>query len=121
MSLPTSGEIPVLLHNPRCSKSRATHALLEERGVAFHVREYLQEPLSAEELGDLERRLGKQASQWLRKGEAAYEQAGLGAAASDQEVRAAIAKQPILMERPILVSAEAAAIGRPPENVLSIL
>lgn len=121
MSLPASGDDPLLLHNPRCSKSRATQALLEERGVSFQVREYLKEPLSAEELVELERRLGKPAREWVRKGEAAYAEASLSADSSDDELRAAMVAQPILMERPILVSAAKAAVGRPPENVLGLL
>ena len=111
----------VLLHNPRCSKSRATHALLEERGVEFSVRLYLDDPLSVEELEELGRRLEKSTADWVRKGESVFREAGLGSDSSDAELRAAIAKHPILMERPILVSAEQAAVGRPPENVLALL
>ena len=121
MSLPASGDDPLLLHNPRCSKSRATKSLLEEKGVAFRVREYLQDPLSEQELEELGRRLGKSPGEWVRKGESAFQDAGLSAESDDAALRAAIAQHPILMERPILVSAGAAAIGRPPENVLALV
>lgn len=119
MALPGPGDALVLLHNPRCSKSRATRALLEERGASFGVREYLNDPLSAAELEELAKRLGKATSDWVRKGESVYQETGL-AGASDEALREAIAANPILMERPILVSAERAAIGRPPENVLDL-
>ncbi len=121
MSLPGPDDGLVLLHNPRCSKSRATHALLEERGVTFVVRQYLDHPLSVEELEELGRRLGRPASEWVRKGEAEYGEAALGQQSGDAELRAAMARHPILMERPILVSAQQAAVGRPPENVLKLL
>ena len=121
MSLSGPDDGLVLLHNPRCSKSRATHALLEERGVAFAVRLYLDDPLSVEELEELGKCLDKPTSAWLRKGESAFEAAGLNPDSSEAELRAAMAQHPILMERPILVSAKQAAVGRPPENVLALL
>jgi arsenate reductase len=93
---------------------------LEERGAAFTLREYLGDPLSAAELEDLGRRLGKPTGEWVRKGESAFKEGGL-ADAADEALREAIAKTPILMERPILVTADRAAIGRPPENVLELL
>jgi len=120
MPLPGPGDGLLLLHNPRCSKSRATHALLEEKGAAFRVREYLNDPLTVAELAELARRLGKPTREWVRKGESVYRESGLDHA-NESELRDAIAAQPILMERPILVSADRAAIGRPPENVLELL
>jgi arsenate reductase len=120
MALPGPGDGLLLLHNPRCSKSRATHALLEERGATFAVREYLSEPLSEAELDELATRLGKPFSEFVRSGEAVYKETGLAGSGEDA-LRAAIAAHPILMERPVLVSAENAAIGRPPENVLELL
>ncbi len=109
-----------LLHNPRCSKSRQAKALLEERGVAFRERRYLEEPLSPAELTELARRLGRPAAEWVRRGEAAYREAGLGPDASDGDVLAAMADHPILIERPILVGPERAVLGRPPEKVLEL-
>jgi len=110
----------MLLHNPRCSKSRATYALLEEKGAVFTVREYLNDPLSAAELEELGKRLGKATSEFVRAGESVYKESGL-AGSGDDELRNAMAESPILMERPVLVSADRAAIGRPPENVLELL
>ena len=120
MPLPGSGDALVLLHNPRCSKSRATLALLEERGASFTLREYLNDPLSVGELEELALRLGKPCSEWVRKGESVYKESGLAGAGEDA-LRDAIAANPILMERPILVSTARAAIGRPPEDVLELL
>ena len=121
MALPTSDDELLLLHNPRCSKSRAALSLLEERGVAFAVREYLEDPLSREELASLVERLGRPARDLVRKQEAAFREAGCSADSSDDEILAATAAAPILMERPILVRGRRAAIGRPPEDVLELL
>lgn len=120
MALPDDDRL-LLLHNPRCSKSRATHALLEAEGVTFEARLYLEEPLSAAELQELAKRLGRPASEWVRRKEAAFEEAGLQAQAAEAEIVEAIAAHPILMERPILVRGPRAAIGRPPEKVLELL
>lgn len=111
----------VLLHNPNCSKSRQTKVLLEERGVSFEVRPYLEQPLSRLELDDLARRLARPVREWVRAGEAAYAEAGLDDDAKDDAILAAIATHPILLERPILVSARRAIVGRPPEQVLALL
>ncbi len=113
---------PLLLHNPRCSKSRALHAALEERGVAFETRAYLDEPLSLDELADLHAKLGAPAAALVRSKEPEYAEAGLSDASGEAELLAAIARFPRLLERPVLVVADRAAIGRPgPENALAIL
>ena len=111
----------VLLHNPRCSKSRAARALLEERGIAFVERRYLEDPLSRGELEDLERRLARPPSEWVRRGEDAYAQAGLDASSDASALLGAMAAHPILMERPIAIRGERAVVGRPPENVLELV
>ena len=111
----------VLYHNPRCSKSRAALALLRERGVEPSVVEYLERPLGVSELENLARKLGRPVGEWVRTGEGVYREAGLSAASSPAELLAAMAEHPILMERPIVVRGERAAVGRPPENVLAIL
>lgn len=120
MALPTDDSNVLLLHNPRCSKSRATRALLEERGVTFTERLYLEEPLDRAELSDLAARLARPPAQWVRRGEAAYAQAGLAAGASDDQLLDAMAEHPILMERPIVVRGARARVGRPPEDVLAL-
>jgi len=121
MALPGPGDSPLLLHNPRCSKSRAALALLEEKGVAFRIRPYLEEPLGRDELEELRRRLGRPVREWLRRGEAAFAESGVSADAGDETLLDLLASNPILMERPILVVAGRAVVGRPPENVLALL
>jgi arsenate reductase len=111
----------VLLHDPRCSKSRAARALLEERGVAFEERRYLEEPLSRAELADLARKLARPPGEWLRRGEEAWRSSGLGEDVSDDAILDAMARHPILIERPILVGERRAIVGRPPEAILDLV
>lgn len=120
MALPEDDTL-LLLHNPRCSKSRAARTLLEERGIAFEERRYLDEPLSREEIDDLCGRLGRPVSEWVRTGEGAYGEAALDAESADAEILAAIVRHPILLERPIAVRGARAVVGRPPENVLDLV
>jgi len=110
----------LLLHNARCSKSRATQALLEEHGHAFQLRFYLEEPLTREELEELRSRLGRPVHEWIRRGEAAYAEAGLGDNPSEAELLDAMAEHPILVERPIVIRGAAARVGRPPSAVLEL-
>ncbi|MEX2319740.1 MAG: arsenate reductase (glutaredoxin) [Saccharospirillum sp.] len=111
----------VLYHNPRCSKSREAKALLDDKGVDYEVRLYLSEPLSVGELQGLVNRLGIPAADVLRRKEADYETAGLDNSSSEQQILEAIARFPKLLERPILVTAKGARIGRPPEAIREIL
>jgi arsenate reductase len=120
VALPSGDEI-VLLHNPRCSKSRAALELLEERGVPFTERRYLDQPLDVAELAELGERLASPPAEWVRKGEAAYGEAGLSGEATDDALLQAMAERPILMERPILVRGDRAVVGRPPERILELL
>jgi arsenate reductase len=113
-------DLPTLLHNPRCSKSRATKALLDERGFEYRERRYLDEPLSKAELADLAKRLGLPARQWVRSSEPEFRQAGIDAKATDEAILAAMVRYPILLERPILIVGSRAIVGRPPEKVLEI-
>jgi len=119
--MPLSHDTPVLLHNPRCSKSRATHALLSERGVEFIERCYLDDPLDREELLDLKARLGVPVIAFVRTGESAFDEAGLAKDAPEQALLDALVAHPILLQRPILVNGARAAVGRPPEDVLALL
>lgn len=118
--LPPMNEI-VLYHNPRCSKSRAARALLEERGVEFRIVCYLDDPPGRSELEALGRKLGLPASEWIRAREDAYAQAGLGAGSSEAQLLDAMAAAPILIERPVLVRGERAVVGRPTERLLELL
>jgi arsenate reductase len=111
-----------IYHNPRCSKSRQTLALLEEKGIAPKIVKYLETPPSAAELKRILKKLGLKARDILRKGEAAYDELGLeDSGHTDDELLALMVKNPILIERPIVVSGDRAAIGRPPEAVLKIV
>ncbi len=111
-----------IYHNPRCSKSRQTLALLEGRGVNPKIVLYLETPLSVNEIKAVLEKLGKSPRDIMRKGEASYKELNLGdAEKTDAELINAMVDNPILIERPIVVSGGRAAIGRPPELVLEIL
>jgi len=111
-----------IYHNPRCSKSRATLALLQEQGVQADVVEYLKAPPSVAELEDILDMLGLEPRDLIRKKEAEYREAGLDdMGLSREQLVEAMVKHPKLIERPIVISNGRAAIGRPPEKVLEIL
>lgn len=111
-----------IYHNPRCSKSRQALALLEERGIAPRVVEYLRRPPSAPELKAILKKLGLRPRDLLRKGEPLYAELGLkDRDVDDDSLIALMVANPILIERPIVVSGNKAALGRPPESVLEIL
>ncbi|MCD9007531.1 arsenate reductase (glutaredoxin) [Luteimonas sp. XNQY3] len=111
-----------LLHNPRCSKSRAALELLQAHGIEADVVRYLDTPLDADALRTLLRRLDIAPRGLLRTGEDAYREFGLADEALDDEALiAAMAAHPKLIERPILVRGEHAVIGRPTERLLELL
>jgi len=110
-----------IYHNPRCTKSRAALALLTERNLTPHVVEYLTNPPSAAELGRITRLLGVKPEALVRKGEEVYKREFAKRTLSDAEWLDALARHPVLIERPIVVVGDRAVIGRPPENVLSLL
>ena len=111
-----------IFHNPRCSKSRATLALLEKRGLAPKIRLYLEEPPDAAELRSIVRKLGIPARSLLSTGETEYREQGLDDdSLSEEQLIEAMAATPRLIERPIVVAGRRAAVGRPPEAVLEIL
>jgi arsenate reductase len=111
-----------IYHDPRCSKSRATLALLEERGAKPNVIEYLKTPPSVAELKSVLRKLKLKPHDLLRTGEPRYAELGLKTRKlGDDELIALMVANPSLIERPIVVAGGKAAIGRPPENVLAIL
>jgi arsenate reductase len=111
-----------IFHNPRCSKSRATLALLQEQGYEPAIRLYLDNPPDQAELQAILRKLGISARQLIRKGESEFRELGLADESLDEAALiAAMASHPRLIERPIVISGRRAAIGRPPESVLEIL
>ena len=109
-----------LYHNPRCSKSRQTLALLEENDVDLTTIEYLKNPLNADQIKAVAEQLGVSVRDITRTGETEYQEQHLDDA-SDDQLAEAIAATPILMQRPIVVHGSTARIGRPPESVLEIL
>lgn len=110
-----------IYHNPRCTKSRETLALLREKGVEPEVVEYLKTPPTVSEIKALIGKLNIAPGALLRSKEEPYARLGLSATSSADAVAKAIAKEPVLLERPVVVVGDKAAIGRPPENVLAIL
>ncbi|MDC3263805.1 arsenate reductase (glutaredoxin) [Porticoccaceae bacterium] len=111
-----------IYHNPRCSKSRQTLSLLQDQGLEPEIVLYLQTPPNSQTLSLLLKKLGLNARQLLRRGEQEYKDQNLAdASLSEQQVIAAMTQSPKLIERPIVVNGQRAAIGRPPESVLEIL
>ncbi len=112
----------ILYHNPRWGKSRGAVSLLEESGVEFTKVEYLKNPLNRNEILSLSNKLGMAPSGIVRKNEASYKENNFGEILDDDEAMAvAIEKFPKIMERPIAVKGAKAVIGRPPENVLTLV
>ncbi|MBW0103655.1 arsenate reductase (glutaredoxin) [Pseudonocardia sp. KRD291] len=108
-------------HNPRCSKSRATLDLLAERGVEPTVRRYLDDPPTRAELVEVLAALGTDDPLTItRTGEARYRELGLKGA-DGETLLDALAANPVLVERPIVLTGGRAAIGRPPEDVLPLI
>jgi arsenate reductase len=110
-----------IYHNPRCGKSRAGLALLHAKGVEPTVIEYLKTPPSKEELRAIVKKLGITPAALVRTGEEIYKRKFKGKAMTDEQWLDALAKNPILIERPIVVKGARAAVGRPPEKVLEVL
>jgi arsenate reductase (glutaredoxin) len=110
-----------IYHNPRCTKSRNTLGLLQERGHEPRVVEYLKEPPTKSELEALLAKLGLKPEQLVRKGEEIYKAKYAGKKLTDAQWIDAMVADPILIERPIVVSGQRAVIGRPPQNVLQLL
>ena len=110
-----------IYHNPRCSKSRQTLALIQDAGVTPEICLYLETPPNEAELRDIIAKLGIEATALLRKGETEYKQAGLSDNSSAEEAINAMLKYPKLIERPIVVKGAKAVLGRPPENVQTLL
>ena len=111
-----------IYHNPRCSKSRATLVLLEEKGIKADIILYLDQPPSPETLAEILDQLGMKPRELLRKKESEYKLHQLNdESLSDAQLITTMCRFPRLIERPIVVNNGKAAIGRPPEKVLEIL
>ena len=111
-----------IYHNPRCSKSRQTLEILNKKNIDIDIVEYLKSPLDINEISNLLEKLGYTARDLLRKGEDVYKNENLSDKSLTEDFLIdMMSKNPILIERPIVVSNGKAVIGRPPENVLEIL
>ena len=109
-------------HNPRCSKSRTTLQLIESKGVKPNIVLYLTNPPSAEELSNALKCLNMEVREIIRKGEAAYSENNLAdQTLSTKKIIDILVKNPILIERPIVIKGDEAVIGRPPENILNLI
>lgn len=114
--------IPTIYHNPRCSTSRKTLALLQEAGQKPKVIEYLKDTPNAEQLSDLISKTGLPVREIIRTKETIYKELGLdNPKLSDTDLIAAMAQHPILINRPIVVTDKGALLCRPAESVLNIL
>jgi arsenate reductase len=110
-----------LYHNPRCSKSRETLALLESHGQEPRIIEYLKTPPTAAELKVIIAKLGIKPADLVRKSEEIYKSTYAGKTLTDAQWIDAMVKHPILIERPIAIRGNTAVLGRPPENVKKLL
>ena len=111
-----------IFHNPRCSKSRQTLSLIQEKNIDINIIEYLKTPPDISQLKQILKQLGYEPRQLMRKSEQIYKDLDLGNENNTAEdLVIAMTQNPILIERPIVLSGEKAAIGRPPESVLNIL
>ena len=110
-----------IYHNPRCRKSRETLKLVEESGKDFEIVEYLKTPPTEDELRDLVVKLGLPVEYLIRKGETLFKEEFKGKDILEDDWYKILADNPILIERPIIISNGEAVIGRPPENVNKFL
>lgn len=111
-----------IFHNPRCSKSRATRQLLDDKGVSVEIVEYLKTPPSAAELDEILDLLNMEPRDLMRKQETPYTELNLADESLDRAALIqAMVDNPILIERPIVIKGNKAIIGRPPENVLELM
>lgn len=109
-----------IFHNPKCGKSRQTLQLLQEHGIRPEVVEYLKNPPSAEELAEIAKKLGLKPSEFVRAKEEAFQKLKLKDA-GEKRLLEAMAENPVLIERPIVIKGKKAVLGRPPENALELI
>jgi len=111
----------IIWHNPRCSKSRNTMALLEEKGIEAEVVKYLETPPTKEKLKEVLKMLGVSARELMRTKEEVYKELGLKDVKDEEKLIEVMVENPKLIERPIVIKDGKAVIGRPIENVLELL
>ncbi|HHN74974.1 MAG TPA: arsenate reductase (glutaredoxin) [Acidobacteria bacterium] len=111
----------VILHNPRCSKSRQGLEVLAGAGVEHQTWRYLDDPPTVDELREIGRRLGRPPIDWLRRKEEAFRASGLDAQAEDEALYELMARHPKVIERPIVIRGRRAVLGRPPEAIREVL
>jgi len=107
-------------HNPRCSKSRQTLGILEEKGIEAEVVKYLEKTLSVEELKEILKKLNISARELMRTKEDEYKSLDLKSENDEEKLLEAMANHPKLIERPIVIKGDKAVLGRPPEKVLEL-
>ncbi len=110
-----------LYHNPRCSKSREGLAILKDRNLDFEIVEYLKAPLTKEELSDIIKKLNIAPIDLVRKNESIWKEKYKSQNLDNEQVLNAMVEHPKLIERPILVNENLAVVGRPPEQLISII
>ncbi len=110
-----------ILHNPRCSKSRQGLAILTDAKVDFEIIEYLKTPLSEKEIKDIITKLNMEPIDLVRKGEAIWKENFKGKDLSNNQIIKAMADNPKLIERPIVIHNDKAVLGRPSEKIITLL
>ena len=110
-----------IYHNPRCTKSRQGVALLKEKDVNFEVIKYLEDPITEKELKDIIKKLGITPMALVRKNEAIWKSNFKGKDLSDEDIIKAMISNPKLIERPIVINGDKAVVGRPTEQILTII
>ena len=110
-----------IYHNPRCSKSRQTLSLIEEKNKKVEIIEYLETPATVEEIESILEKLGIKAIDLVRKKEKIWIEDYKGRDLTDKKIIEAMVENPKIMERPIVIDGNKAIIGRPPENVLTFM
>lgn len=111
----------IIYHNPRCRKSREALQIIQNLRLEYQIIEYLKNPLSEADLKDLIKKLGVNADSLLRKNEILFKEKYSGKKIGEKEILKAIAENPILMERPVIVQGNKAVIGRPPEKIMELV
>ncbi len=113
--------MPVLLHNPRCTKSRQAKQFLEDKGEQFEVREYLKDPLNYKEMEEVIQKLGITPMELIRTNEKIWKENYKGKDLTDSELIQLMVDEPKLMQRPIYIKGDQAVVGRPTEKLEELL